>query len=106
MPLVDGSNTGYGPALVVQDLVGNVRSYAETCHSRHHSSTKIVKRPAADPGRVVETLLCLGVALKRGRSIGREHKRGPREEHPEEHVAPGRSDGRYAVCRSLHSREE
>ena len=39
VPLIDGSDTGNRPALVVQDLVGYVRSYAKTRHSGDYRST-------------------------------------------------------------------
>ena len=57
--LVDGSNTGNSPALVVQNLVGDVRGYSEPRHSGHYRSTEVVKCPAAYTRCLVETLLCL-----------------------------------------------
>src|SRR5215212_4718009 len=65
MSLIDGSDAGDRAGRVVQDLVGDMRSYPESRHAGDRSPAEVMKTPAGDAGSLVELRLGMNEVAER-----------------------------------------
>src|SRR5262249_30608221 len=57
MPWIDRCNTRDRAALMIQDLVGNMRRNAEPRHARHASAAQVMQTPAGHPRKLIQPSL-------------------------------------------------
>src|SRR5215207_7432006 len=65
MPLVHGGDSGNRTGRVVQDLVGDMRSYPESRHAGDRCPAEVMKTPAGDSGLLVELRLGMNEVAER-----------------------------------------
>ena len=57
VPLVDGSDTGNRPFLMIENLIGNMRRHSKARHAGNYGSSEVMQPPSGDARELIKYAL-------------------------------------------------